>query len=197
MARARLPEPPFTAERYLALVNEGLLQADDRVELLAGVIVARPPQSPSHAGYAALVADRLWELVGPRACVRAHSPLRLGTHSVPEPDVAVVPGRPDDYLRRHPTAALLVVEVALASLPQDRLTKAAIYAAAGIPEYWIVNLRDCTLEVLHEPDPRLRLYASRRVAAPDEVIALAALPDVRVPVAAILPPDDAEPLDDA
>lgn len=188
MAQAPQPEPLFTAERYFALVDEGALQPDDRVELLEGVIVAMPPQSPSHAGHLNLIAHRLTELVGTRATVRTQGPLPVSVRSVPEPDVAVVPGADLDYLHHHPTTALLVVEVAATSLPQDRLTKAAIYAAAGIPEYWIVNLRDRTLEILREPDRRLRLYASRRTVAPDEVVTLVALPDVRVPVASILPP---------
>lgn len=190
MAQAPQPEPLFTAERYFALVDEGVLQPDDRVELLEGVIVAMPPQSPPHAGHTALIARRLGALVGDRAAVRSQSPLPVGALSVPEPDVAVVPGSESDYLTRHPTTALLVVEVAVSSLPQDRLTKAAIYAAAGVPEYWIVNLRDRALEILREPDRRLRLYAHRRTATADETVALTALPDVRVPVASILPPAD-------
>lgn len=191
MAQAPQPEPLFTAERYFALVDEGVLQPDDRVELLEGVIVAMPPSNPPHAGYTSLVAHQLGRLVGDRAVIRPQAPLPLGLLSVPEPDIAVVAGTHADYLRRHPTTALLVVEVAHTSLPQDRLTKAAIYAAAGIPEYWIVNVRDHALEILRAPDRRLRLYADRRTAAPDEVVALVALPDVRVPVASILPPDDA------
>lgn len=190
MAQAPQPEPLFTAERYFALVDEGVLQPDDRVELLEGVIVAMPPQSPPHAGYLNLIAHRLSELIGARAAVRTQGPLPVSILSVPEPDIAVVPGTDADYLERHPTTALLLVEVAATSLPQDRLTKAAIYAAAGIPEYWIVNLRDRALEILREPDPRLRLYARRWTAAPHEVVTLAALPDVRVAVSAILPPTD-------
>ncbi len=193
MAQAPQPEPLFTAERYFALVDEGVLQPDDRVELLEGVIVAMPPQSAPHAGYVSLVAHRLGELVGDRATLRSQSSLPLGSRSVPEPDVAVVPGSHLDYLQHHPTSALLVVEVAVTSLPQDRLTKAAIYAAAGIPEYWIVNLRDHALEILRDPDQRLRLYTSRRTAEPEEVVSLAALPEVRVPVASILPPIADEP----
>lgn len=189
MAQAPQPEPLFTAERYFALVDEGVLQPDDRVELLEGVIVAMPLQNPPHAGYTSLVVSQLLRLVGDRAVVRPQAPLPLGL-SVPEPDIAVVPGVHADYLRHHPTTALLVVEVAHTSLPQDRPTKAAIYAAAGIPEYWIVNVRDRALEILRDPDRRLRLYADRRTAAPDEFVSLVALPDVRVPVASILPPDD-------
>jgi Uma2 family endonuclease len=85
----------------------------------------------------------------------------------------------------------LVIEVADSSLPQDRLTKAVICAGAGIPEYWIVNLRDDVLEILREPDRKLRLYSSWRTATRDESIRLVALPDVVVPVCAVLPPADA------
>jgi len=66
---------------------------------------------------------------------------------VPKPDTAVVGGRIADYDRAHPTTALLVVEVADSSLKQDRPTKRTIYAAAGIPEYWIVNLPDDCVEI--------------------------------------------------
>jgi Uma2 family endonuclease len=191
MAQAPQPEPLFTAERYFALVDEGVLQPDDRVELLEGVIVAMPPQGIVHSTLVAIVAKQLWKLIGDRAAIRSHSPLVVGARSVPEPDVAVVPGPDTDYFTRYPDSALLVVEVAHTSLPQDRLTKAAIYAAAGIPEYWIVNVRDRALEILRDPDRRLRLYADRRTAALDEVVTLVALPDVHVPVASILPPDDA------
>jgi Uma2 family endonuclease len=195
MAQAPQPEPLFTAERYFALVDEGVLQPDDRVELLEGVIVAMPPQSGPHAGHLHLIAHELSELVGARGTVRLQAPLPVSTFSVPEPDVAVVPGSFRDYMQHHPTSALLVVEVAVTSLPQDRLTKAAIYAAAGIPEYWIVNLRDHALEILRDPDRRLRLYASRRTAMADEVVSLVALPEVRVPVESILPPVDEPPVD--
>ena len=74
--------------------------------------------------------------------IRAQLPLMPSPTSAPEPDVAVVAGQRTDYDHCHPTTALLLVEIADTSLPQDRLTKSRIYAAAGIPEYWIVNLRD-------------------------------------------------------
>jgi Uma2 family endonuclease len=189
MAQAPLGEPLFTPERYFALVDEGVLRPDDRVELLEGVIVAMAPQGPTHASIVTVVARLLGGLVGSEVAVRPQSPFLAG-RSVPEPDVALVPGREMDYVGRHPDAAYLVVEIAESSLPQDRLTKAVIYAEAGIPEYWIVNLRDRVVEVLREPDRRLRLYASRRVVHPGEEIRLVALPDVAVSVAAILPPGE-------
>ncbi|TMA32903.1 MAG: Uma2 family endonuclease, partial [Deltaproteobacteria bacterium] len=144
MAHAARAEPNaarFTKERYFRLVTEGVLEPDDRVELLEGVVVAMA-QSPGHAVAGDLVAEALRRAVGPRAAVRVQRPFVAGRRSVPEPDVAIVPGRVRDYAKSHPTTALLIVEVAEWSLAQDRITKAAIYAGAGIPEYWIVNLRD-------------------------------------------------------
>ena len=79
-----------------------------------------------------------------------------------EPDAAVVPGRVEDYDNAHPRTALLIVEVADSSLKQDRLTKAMIYAAAGIPEYWIVNVVDQQVEVHRDPDRRARHPRRRR-----------------------------------
>jgi Uma2 family endonuclease len=129
----------MTVERYLGLVEAGVLSEDDRVELLEGVVVATTPSNPPHAAGVARADEALRPAIGKRAHIRPQLSLVLG-RSVPEPDLAVVPGSVGDYDRAHPTTALLVIEVADASLKQDRLSKAAIYAAAGIPEYWIVNL---------------------------------------------------------
>src|SRR5207249_5396382 len=86
-----------------------------------------------------------------------------------------------------PTTALLVVEVADASLPQDRITKAAIYAGAGIPEYWIVNLRDDQVEAYRGPDPQARRYAEQRRAVRGETLELVAFPGVHIAVDELLP----------
>lgn len=177
----------LTATRYFALVDEGLLQPEDRVELLEGLIVAMSPQNPPHAGTVSHALYALLRSVGNRAVVRSQLPLVLSRHSVPEPDIAVVPGRLSDYDRAHPTTALLVVEVADTSLIQDRLTKAAIYAAAEIPEFWIINLRDKCVEIHRDPDARARRYRSARTARRSERIKLAALPTVSIAVRDLLP----------
>jgi Uma2 family endonuclease len=98
-----------------------------------------------------------------------------------------VPGRLHDYAQSRPTTALLVVEVADASLPQDRITTAAIYAGAGIPEYWIVNLRDDQVEVFRMPERRARLYRDRRIAPPGERLGIASLEGAGVAVEELLP----------
>ncbi len=157
------------------------------MELLEGVIVSMAPHSPQHAAGIRRVFRIIREAVGQRALVQAQLSLIAGRYSVPEPDVAVVPGGESDYETVHPSRALLVVEVAESSLPQDRLTKAAIYAHVGIPEYWIVNLRDDRIEVYRRPRPRARRYTTRSVAVSGDRLTLVALPDVTVAVDDLLP----------
>jgi Uma2 family endonuclease len=184
-----VPSEPtrMTAAHYFGLVEAGVLSPDDRVELLEGVIVAMTPMDAPHASGVRRATAALFRAVGSRAVVQSQCPLHLGRWSVPEPDVAVLPGTWADYDQAHPTTALLVVEVADSSLQQDRLTKAAIYAAAGIPECWIVNLRDGVLEVLRGPEPASARYAERRVLGRGDRVALAALPEAVVEVAPLLP----------
>lgn len=149
-----VPSEPvrIPAERYFALAREGAFGESDRVELLEGVIVCVPPMSPRHGWAITAASAALQPLVGRRASLRVQCPLVLGTFSVPEPDLAVVPGTASDWGDRHPTTALLVVEASSRSLPQDRLTKSAIYARAGIPEYWILDPAARRLEVRRDPD---------------------------------------------
>jgi Uma2 family endonuclease len=170
----------MTVEQYFALAEQGVLTEEDRVELLDGVVVAVMPPNPPHAGETYRAAHALRRAVGDRAQVREEKPLVLGRHSVPEPDVAVVARDPWDYTREHPKTALLVVEVADTSLPQDRLSKARIYAGADIPEYWIVNLRNDTIEVMRDPDPRRRVYRETTIVRRGTRMTVSALAGVAV-----------------
>jgi Uma2 family endonuclease len=132
------------------------------------------------------VDDALRRAVAGRASVRVHLPLLAGAKSAPEPDVALVSGGVADYDVRHPDSALLVVEIADSSLPQDRLTKSRIYAHAGIPEYWIVNLRSRCVEVSCDPDSEHRVYRTISTKMPGDLIELAALPGAFVAVSDLL-----------
>src|SRR5205814_303129 len=111
----------FTVEQFFALVDEGVLQPDDSVELLEGVIVAMAPSNPPHASATTRVANALRGAAGKRALVREEKSLILGLYSAPEPDVALVPGTEETYDDAHPRAGPLVAEVADSSLAQDRL----------------------------------------------------------------------------
>jgi len=177
----------MSVERYFGLVEAGVFTDDDRVELLEGVVVAMTPSNPPHDSSVTRATFALQRAVAERAVVRPQCSLIAGRQSVLEPDVAVVPGTLRDYDARHPDSALLVVEVADASLQQDRITKAAIYAAAGIPEYWIVNLREGVLEVMRDPDRAAARYRDTRRLRAGERIELAALPGAAVAVADLLP----------
>jgi len=177
----------YTVESYFDLVRAGAIEEGDRVELLEGLVVAAPPQGPLHAAVLSAIYFAISRAVGERATVRVQMPLVVGSASVPEPDLALVAGNPFDYADCHPIEALLVVEVADSSLPQDRLTKSRIYAAAAIPEYWIVNLRDRCVEVLTKPDRERRLYGEVSRVSGEGVVELFALPGAKVAVAEMLP----------
>lgn len=176
----------MSVAHYLGLVTAGVLGPGDRVELLEGVVVAMAPQNPPHAAGVARADEAIRRAIGARAHVRPQLALVL-PRSVPEPDLAVVPGSADDYAEAHPTSALLVVEVADSSLKQDRLSKGAIYAAAGIPEYWIVNLVDDVVEVMRSPDREAALYRDVHRAVRGERLELVALPGAALDAAGLLP----------
>ena len=176
--------PLYTVEEYFGLVEAGQLAPDARVELLEGVVVEMSPQTPEHATCVRLVHKALEEVFDCE--IRDCLPFIAGSRSGPEPDVVVVPGAIEDYAERHPTEALLVVEVSVSSLPVDRLSKSRIYSAAGVPEYWIANLVDRVLEVHRAPDREARLYRDTATLWPGEVVTPVSAPDAAIPVAALL-----------
>jgi Uma2 family endonuclease len=177
----------FTVEQYFGLVEAGLLEEDDRVELLEGVVVSMSPRTARHDAGVCLVHEALRTAVGDRGVVRVQCTLVLPPHRAPEPDVAVVPGTLRQYDTQHPTTALLVVEVADASVPQDRITKGRMYAAAGVPEYWILNLRDDQVEVHRAPDPTAGVYREVYTARAGDELTPALLPDAHIAVADVIP----------
>ena len=188
METATPTDDRFTAERYFQLVEEGVIGPDDRVELLDGVIVAVSPSGPSHASVIGDVAHVLDVALAGNAAVRVQSPLVASRHSAPEPDIAIVSGTHRDYRRAHPTTALLVIEVSDSSLPQDRITKARVYAGAGIPEYWILNLRDSCVEVLRSPDANVRAYREHRIVRHGELLDAILIPTLKIRVDELLAP---------
>jgi Uma2 family endonuclease len=140
----------WSRAEYDRMVVAGLLHEDEHVQLIEGEILEMTPQYPSHAATIQLLDSTLRQVFGPGAGVRAQVPLALSDDSEPEPDLAVVAGDARAFIDEHPTTALFVVEVADWSLAFDR-RKGRIYAAAGIPEYWIVNLAQRALEVYRAP----------------------------------------------
>jgi Uma2 family endonuclease len=140
----------FTPELFEQLGELGLFR-DQRVELIGGEIVQMAPVGPEHGSrWIRPMLSFGQRLPAKNYYLRIQNPLRMGD-SEPFPDIAIVPGKPSDYRQHHPTTALLVIEIADTSLEYDRTEKMSLYASAGIPEYWIVNLVERCLEVYREP----------------------------------------------
>ena len=178
----------FTVRRYLEMAECGIISDDDRVELLDGLIIAMAPPSPLHDSAVSCVQYALHRKLGLDVVVRVQSTFVVGRDSAPQPDIAVVPGSIDDYWDSHPTKAHLLVEVAVSSVLQDRLTKAAIYARAGVPCFWIVNLRDRCVEPMSEPDRFAARYRQIARATGSNPLAIDAYPHVSFEARELLPP---------
>ncbi len=176
-------------EEYERAIQAGIFQEDEPVELIDGRLIVAEPQSSPHATGIELAADALRQAFGAGWRVRVQLPLALGEWSEPEPDLAVVPGEARDYRDAHPSHAVLVVEITGASVRLDRGLKAPVYARAGIPEYWLVNLADRAVEVHREPgrDARGWRYRSVERAEPPAILRALAAPTVPIRVADLLP----------
>jgi Uma2 family endonuclease len=182
----------WTRQEYDRMIDAGVLTPEDHVELIDGEIVTVTPQKSRHATAVNLAATAAQRAFAGHVDVRTRLPLALDAASEPEPDVAVVAGSPRDYRDAHPSTALLIVEVADASLLFDRTTKASIYARAGILDYWVLNLVDEILEVHRNPQrstdtpPSWRYAAVERYGPRDRVLPLA-LSDHFIAVEDLLP----------
>ena len=177
----------FNVDEYLDMEKAGILHEDDRVELMDGKIIVMAPIGDSHV----FGADWLNMLLVPhfagRAMVRVGGPIYLNDRSAPQPDVAVVRMfRTVEEAHSHPEDVYFVIEMADSSLPYDSGAKLARYAAAGIPEVWIANLR--AREVTVYTDPSGPEYASVSVYRPGDSISPRAFPDVALAVEEFMPP---------
>ncbi|WP_295881698.1 Uma2 family endonuclease [uncultured Thiohalocapsa sp.] len=175
----------WTRAEYERIVEVGGFGAEARLELLDGDIVDMSPQKSAHASTADLTEAVLRACTFPNAYIRTHKPLAIDDMSEPEPDIAVVPGAPRDYVHAHPSTALLVIEVADSSPGYDRERKARVYARNGIADYWILNLRDQVLEIHRAPQGDA--YRRRDTLGPGQQTSPLAAPDCVVRVDELLP----------
>lgn len=177
---------------YERLVDRGVFEPGDRVELIDGLLLVSEPQSSLHYTAILLVQQALARAFGEGWSVRTQAPIALDDASEPEPDVAVVRGGIRDFAASHPVDPVLVVEVSVSSLAFDREHKASLYARAGRPEYWIVNLIDRVLEVRREPAPEPSApygwdYAFVDALGPTERVSALAAPTIQIAVGDLLP----------
>jgi Uma2 family endonuclease len=143
----------LTLEQYHQMIEAGILD-DCRVELLNGELIEMSPEGEFQAYYNTDTRDYLIRLLGDRALIRDDKPITLPmSASEPEPDLAIVQPLGREYLQHHPYPENIfwLIEYAYSSLSKDLEPKAKIYAAAGIVEYWVVNLKAMELVVMRDP----------------------------------------------
>ena len=178
----------FTVAEYFRMAEKGILDEQERVELIDGEVLLMPPMGPEHfAGITAYI-QVFRRLPVERFSLLVRAPLGLDEYTAPEPDLALLKFRADDYWMRRPGPAdtLLVIEVAKTSLAYDREVKAPIYGRAGVPETWVLNLPEDCIERLTEPGPQG--YARHEILRRGDKVRPIALPDMELAVDELLPP---------
>lgn len=183
----RTPPPrPITVNEYYAMGETGLLEPNARVELIEGEVVHMPPIGSPHGSTTEFLDHLLDRALADRAMVRGQLPVRLDNLSEPIPDVTVVKSRPDRYRLSHPAPSdvLLIVEISDSTLRYDTNVKLPLYARHGIPEVWILDLKNNELRTYRSPsEGRYRDTAS--TANPGKM-AVPGVPDVIVDLSELL-----------
>lgn len=171
---------PLKRVEYERLVASGMFE-HERVELLDGMVMQMPPHGPEHDGTIEILSQLLASALGGRASVRVQSAFAATGDGEPEPDIAVV--AIGDYRDAHPSKAFLIVEIAVSSVAYDR-EKAATYARAGVPEYWIVDVPRAAIEVHRAPVGDA--YEQRTTHRRPETLRPTSFPDVLVSLDRVL-----------
>ena len=158
----------ISAEDYHRMREAGILTEEDRVELIRGEIFEMSPIGSRHAACVNRIIALFFTKINGKAIISSQNPISINQVSEPEPDIALLKPASDFYAHQLPTPAdtLLIIEVADASLQYDREVKLPLYAGAGIPEYWIVNLPAREVEV--HRSPMGDRYQFREIALPDD-----------------------------
>jgi len=173
----------LTVEQYHQMIAQGILREGEPIELLNGLLVRKnrsktgdDPMTVGHEHvWAVYQLDELNEQLKPHHCfIRTRQPITIPPDNEPEPHAAILKGAPEDYRRRLPGPAdiLVVIEVADSSLQDDRTAKQRIYATAGISLYIIINLVGRVVEIYTMPDVRLGRYASMNTLKHGETLPL-------------------------
>lgn len=161
----QIPRRLITVAEYHKMAEVGILSAEDHVELLNGEIIQMSPIKSKHAGHVNRIDAFLKQQLGNQAIVAVQNPVQLSDFSEPEPDIAILKYQPDFYTTKHPQVedVIVLIEVSLSTEDLDRQVKLPLYAAAGIAEYWIVNLNKNHLEVYREPNIKQKTYLDKKI----------------------------------
>src|SRR2546423_6539954 len=176
----------FTVAEYERMGEAGIFAADDRVELIEGEIVEMSPIGKRHAACVDMLAELLRDQLQHSVTIRVQNPIQLDDYSEPQPDIAILKRREDFYRQALPQPAdvLLIIEVCDTTLEYDRQIKLPLYARAGIPEVWLVNLTDEQIETYAQPAGDA--YQTTGRASRGEDVQAADIADLRISAAAVL-----------
>lgn len=143
----------FSREAYHRMIDTGVIDPESRVELIDGEIFMMLPTGPPQGGYTSRLGEFFSHCLPPTLHCRIQLPIVAGDHSEPEPDIAIVERRDDDYTHEHPSPrdVALLIEVSHSSLNFDLGPKLRLYASSGISEYWVVDVENTLIRVHRSP----------------------------------------------
>ena len=179
----------WTVEDYHRMSELGILNPDERTELIAGQIILMAAKGIPHVTAIRLLATALDELLADQsAFVSTQDPIQLDNYSEPEPDLAIIKGTILDYADHHPRPdeIYLVVEVADSTLKQDCEIKDKVYAQARIDDYWVLDLKNRQLHIFR--NPTATGYTSHLILKEPNQVSPLAFPDLIFSLTSILPP---------
>jgi Uma2 family endonuclease len=176
----------LSVQEYHRMAESGILQPDERVELLDGQIIKMAAKGTAHSAAVTRIEKLLRSRLGDRVLLRFQDPIHLNDHSEPEPDIAVVQADPTDYEDHHPTPAevFLLIEVSDSTLKFDCEVKAPAYARSGIQECWVLDVNARKLRVYRVPDAAG--YQSESILSEELSIAPLAFPDCTIVIKEML-----------
>ena len=178
----------WTVQDYYRMSDLGILDPNERTELIAGKIILMTAKGTAHVVTLQLLANNIQAQLGTTALIRTQDPIRLDNFSEPEPDLAIVKGTIFDYVENHPVPddIYLVIEVADSTLKQDCELKDKLYARSNIAEYWVVDIKNRQVRIFR--DPTSTGYTSLLILTETHSISPLAFPEIVLPIASILPP---------
>ncbi len=178
----------WTVQDYYRMSDLGILDSNERTELIAGQIVIMTAKGTAHVITLQLLANNIQAQLGTTALIRTQDPIRLDNFSEPEPDLAIVKGTILDYTQQHPVPddIYLVIEVADSTLKQDCQVKDKLYARSSIAEYWVVDINNRQVHIFR--DPTSTGYTSQLILTETHSISPLAFPEIVLSIASILPP---------
>jgi Uma2 family endonuclease len=173
-------------DEWRRLGEANIFPPGSHVELIDGEILDMAPIGSNHAGHVIRLLNFFAPLLNNKAIINSQNPLQLGDLSEPEPDFMLLKPNADFYSSRHPVAedVLLLIEVADSSLKFDQNQKLRLYALHGIPEYWLLNLNDCCLEVYRKPLGEN--YAEKTTLYANDQVTISQLPEFTIQISSIL-----------